>query len=94
MYEKTRMYEIELRKDITIDGVKLEISAGKIGEGEWVLSVENEWGIRSVWVEFFATAQTALDAGMKAIELEGIEPFIDKEGFEYLFEDGSAEQVH
>ena len=94
MYKETRMYEIELRKDIIIEDVKLEVTARRVGEGEWELSVENEWGLRSVWVEFFATAHTALDAGMKAIELEGIEPFIDKEGFEYLFEDGSAEQAH
>ena len=94
MNKETRMCENELRKDIIIHDVKLEITARKVGEGEWELSVENEWGIRSVWVESFATAQTALDAGMKAIELEGIEPFIDKEGFEYLFEDGSAEQAH
>ncbi len=87
MYKQTRMYENELRKDIIVGDVKLEITARKIGEGEWELSVENEWGIRSVWVEFFATAQTAVNAGIKAIELEGIEPFTDKEGFEYMFQD-------
>ena len=62
MYKQTRMYEDELRKDIIIDDVKLGITARKIGEGEWELSVENEWGIRSVWLEFFATAYTCFNA--------------------------------
>ena len=94
MNKETRMCENELRKDIIIDDVKLEITARKVGEGEWELSVENELGIRSVWLEFFATAQTALDAGMKAIELEGVEPFADREGFEYMFQDRGVYQAH
>ena len=94
MYKETRTYEVELRKDIIIEDVKLEVTARRVGEGEWELSVENEWGIRSVWVESFATAQTALDAGMKAIELEGVEPFADREGFEYMFQDRGVYQAH
>jgi len=37
-------------------------------------------------LEFFPSAELAIEAGVKAIEEEGIEPFTDTEGFEYLFE--------
>ncbi len=87
MYEETLLCQVELRKDVQIDGVRLGVIAKKIEEDEWELSIENEFGIRSVWVESFPTAKTALDAGVEAIESEGVEPFVEKEGFEYLFQD-------
>lgn len=87
MYEETLLCQVELRKDVQIDGVRLGVIAKKIEDDEWELSIENEFGIRSVWVESFPTAKTALDAGVEAIESEGVEPFVEKEGFEYLFQD-------
>jgi len=53
---------------------------------KWQLLVQNECGISSNWMESFPSAQLAIDAGVSTIEEEGIEPFIDTEGFEYLFE--------
>lgn len=87
MYEEALLSQVELRKDVQIDGVRLGVIAKKIEEDEWELCIENEFGIRSIWVESFPTARTALDAGVEAIKSEGVEPFTDKEGFEYLFED-------
>ena len=63
--------------------------ARNVSVGEWELYVENVLGIRSTWMELFATAQSALDAGIKAIELDGTDPFVDIEGFENLLENGS-----
>jgi hypothetical protein len=79
-------FENEARKSMIVDGAKLEIVARQIDDGEWELFVENIYKIRSVWNETFNTAESALDAGVKAIDSEGIEPFMDTEGFEYLFE--------
>ncbi len=78
---------VELRKDVQCEGVKLGVIARKIEEDEWELSIENEFGIRSIWVESFPTARTALDAGVEAIESEGVESFTDQVGNEILFQD-------
>lgn len=67
MYEETLLCQVELRKDVQIDGVRLGVIAKKIEEDEWELSIENEFGIRSVWVESFPTAKTALDADRKSV---------------------------
>jgi hypothetical protein len=78
----------EVRKSMMVDGAKLDVVARQIDDGEWELFVENIYKIRSVWIETFNTAQSALANGVKAIESEGIEPFMDTEGFEYLFKEG------
>ena len=77
----------ELRKSVIVEGAKLEIITRKNDDEEWELFVENSYRIRSVWNDTFDTAQSALEAAEKAIESEGIEPFVDTEGFEYLFEE-------
>ncbi|MEX2468722.1 MAG: hypothetical protein WD396_03110 [Pseudohongiellaceae bacterium] len=71
-------------------GVRLEINAHRITEGEWALAVVNEAGVASNWLEFFATGEAALAAGLKAIEEEGVEAFTSIEGFDYL-QDGSKD---
>ena len=76
-----------LTKEVLKDGVKLVVIACKSGADDWQLSVQNEYGITSNWLEFFPSSQLAIEAGMQAIEEEGVEPFIDTEGFEYLFDE-------
>lgn len=76
----------ELAVEVNKDGIKLIVIAMKIEEEQWQLSVLNEYGIFSNWFEFFPTAQSAVETGIKAIENEGVESFIEIEGFEYLFE--------
>lgn len=73
----------ELWERVEVDGVRLEVVASKITDGEWALRVVNERGISSNWDEFFASAHEALNAGKEAIESEGVGPFVDIEGFEY-----------
>ena len=75
--------EDELCKEISKDGTTLKVIATKIIEGEWQLAILNEKGISSNWLEFFSTAQIAIDAGIEAIEKEGVKEFVDVEGFEY-----------
>lgn len=77
----------ELIKEISKDGVKLIVIASRSEADKWKLSVQNEYGISSNWLEFFTSAQLAIDAGVQAIEEEGIAPFMDTEGFEYLFDE-------
>ena len=87
MYEETLSGQVEVRKDVQIDGVSLGVIAKKIEDNEWELSIENEFGIRSIWVESFPTARTALDAGIEAIKSEGVELFSRKEELEYQAQD-------
>jgi hypothetical protein len=75
--------EDELCRKISKDGATLKVISTKISEGEWQLAILNEKGISSNWLESFSTAQLAIDAGIKAIEKEGVKEFVDVEGFEY-----------
>lgn len=67
-------------------GVRLEIVATRLRDGRWNLAVVNERGVHSIWYESFATAETAFEIALKAIDEEGIEEFVSIEGFEYLDE--------
>lgn len=76
----------ELSREISKDGATLIVTAKKISDGEWELAILNEKGVSSNWLELFSTAEQAIDAGIAAIEKEGIKEFVDVEGFEYLNE--------
>ena len=78
--------EDELCREISKDGVTLKIISTRITEGEWQLAILNEKGIRTNWLQSYSTAQLAIDAGIEAIEKEGVKEFVDVEGFEYLNE--------
>ena len=82
---KAKVEEV-LFKEVVTGGTKLIVVATRIAKEQWQLSVQNEYGINSNWLEVFPSAELAIDAGLDAIENEGIEPFIDTEGFEYLVE--------
>ena len=86
MEDVTATVEEVLFREVVTGGTKLIVIATRIAKEQWQLSVQNEYGINSNWLEFFPSAELAIEAGVKAIEEEGIEPFIDTEGFEYLVE--------
>ena len=86
MEDITGTVDAILFKHVIKDGAKLIVIARKIEKGEWQLSVQDENGISTDWLEFFPAAQLAIDAGVNAIEKQGIEPFIETEGYEYLYE--------
>jgi len=69
----------KLCKEVKIDGVTLTIASEKIGEGEWALSIINEYGVSSNWIEYFQTPQKALDQALLAIKEEGVEAFNEKD---------------
>lgn len=84
MSDRTVTFEDEVSTEVEVDGIKLEAYAHRIdGEG-WALCVINELGIMSHWTDLFDTAQDALEAANRAIETEGVEAFMDTEGFDYL----------
>lgn len=85
MYDNEGFFEDELSTVVEKDGETLRIVVIKISEQEWELSIQNKYKINSTWFEFFPTAQSAIDEGLKTIEEEGVASFLDIEGFEYLF---------
>ena len=86
MKDTAGFVEDVLLKEVSKGGVQLVVIASRSETNEWELSVRNEYGISSNWLETFSSAQRAIDAGLQAIE-EDIESFIDTEGFEYLFDE-------
>jgi len=80
-------FDDDLSAEISKEGVKLTLIARRMEVDQWQLSVTNEYGISSFWLEYFSSSQLAIEAGVKAIEEEGIEPFVDTDGFEYLFDE-------
>ncbi|MGE0387994.1 MAG: hypothetical protein AB7Q97_24990 [Gammaproteobacteria bacterium] len=78
------MSRTEVSEIIDVDGIELEIIAERIGRRQWQLAVRNPLGVLSVWNETFASSRAAVDAARKAIEEEGLEGFMDSDGFEYL----------
>jgi len=86
MEDNTGEVDAVLFKEVEKLGVKLIVIARKIEEEQWQLSVQNEYGISSNWIEFFPSAPLAIEVGVNTIEKEGIEPFLETEGYEYLFE--------
>ena len=86
MERVTEFHMDELAVEVNKNGIKLIVIAMKIEEEQWQLSVLNEYGIFTNWTEFFPTAQLAIETGINAIENEGVDSFVEIEGFEYLFE--------
>jgi hypothetical protein len=68
--------ESDITKEIEKDGFKVTIEVYKGDEGGWILEIEDEQWNSAVWDEIFPSAKEALDAGIKAIEEEGIQSFI------------------
>ena len=85
MEDRTGFFQDELSTEVSRQGAKLIVIARKLEIEQWQLSIQNEYGVSSNWLEYFSTAQQAIEAGIKTIEEESIEPFVDTEGFEYLF---------
>lgn len=73
----------KLCRVVSKEGATLQVISTKISEGEWQLSILNEKGVSSNWHELYSSAQIAIDAGIEAIEKEGVKEFVNIEGFEY-----------
>ena len=86
MEDVTGMEDAVFFRDVLKDGAKLTAIARKAGNNKWQLSVRNEYGINSNWLELFSSARLAIETAVNTIEKEGIESFTDTEGYEYLME--------
>lgn len=71
---------------VTTKDTRLMVITTRIAPKKWSLRVENVLGIRSEWCENYVSAEAAVQAAVKAIEEEGVDEFLDDEGFEYLQE--------
>ena len=69
---------------VQVDGFELKVVAEKLRDQGWQLAIQNKSGVNSIWLETFPGAKEAIDAGISAIEGEGVQAFCDVEGFEYL----------
>ena len=66
----------ELSKEIRKDNKSVWIDVYSDEEEGWLLEIVDEYWNSTCWDESFKSAQEAMDAGINAIEKEGIESFI------------------
>ncbi len=83
--KKIRMDEVKRSQTVICNGITLTVGTRHIGNGKWELFVENTYGVKSIWTEFFDSAKSAMREGIQSIESEGVESFSEMEGYEYLF---------
>ena len=87
MDEPSEIHAGKFTKVVAQNGIKLLVIARKVESGNWELTIQNEYKVCTNWIESFSSAKLALEAGVEAIEKEGVESFVDIEGFEYLFDE-------
>ena len=69
--------ESNITKEIEKDGSKVTIQVYKAEEeGGWILEIVDEGWNSTVWDSQFRSSKEAIDAGIKAIDEEGIQAFI------------------
>lgn len=67
-----------LSQTVTVDGVTVQVRIFKLEEDDgWTLEVINESGTSTVWEDPFAADTDAFEAFQRAVEIEGIETFLD-----------------
>jgi uncharacterized protein len=66
----------ELSKEIRKDNKSVRIDVYSAEEGGWLLEIVDEYWNSTCWDEPFKNSREAMDAGINAIEKEGIESFI------------------
>ena len=73
-----KYYMSEFVKEIEKDGYKVTIEVYKTDQkgGGWILEISDEYRNSKVWDSQFASSKEALEAGIKAIDEEGIQSFI------------------
>jgi len=87
MEDNNSFFEDELSTEVSKDGKILVVLATKIEKERWQVAILNEYGISTNWLKYFSTAQLAIETAITAIDEEGMEPFMDTEDFECLFEE-------
>ncbi|MGA9538151.1 MAG: hypothetical protein WBR24_19780 [Desulfobacterales bacterium] len=65
-----------ITKEIEKDGSKVTIEVYKADKGGWILEIVDEGWNSTLWDDLFMSSKEALDAGITAIDEEGIQSFI------------------
>ena len=68
--------ESEISKEIEKNGLKVKIEVYTDDNDDWMLEIVDEQWNSTIWDEVFSNAEEALEAGISAIEKEGIKAFI------------------
>lgn len=76
----------EVTRELHIQGHVLTICAFYEDGSGWLLSIQNEKGVMTNWVEYFSTAEDAINTGLKTINEEGLEEFMACDDFGYLYD--------
>jgi len=79
--------DTEVTKELHIQGHVLTLYAFYEDEFGWFLSVQNEKGVMTNWIDCFSTADEAINTGLKAINEEGVDEFMAYDDFGYLYDD-------
>ncbi len=72
----TKLNNSEIRKEVQRDGIIVRIDVYSNGEEGWLVEIVDEYWNSTCWNEPFKSAQEALEAGIKAIDTEGIQTFV------------------
>ena len=78
MIEDKKVIYSPLCRDVTRDGITVEICIYRLEDTEWSLSVDDEAGGSTVWDDLFASDEDALREAMQSIEDSGISSFGSK----------------
>jgi hypothetical protein len=76
MGELIKLSKSYISKTIEKDGLKVDIEVNSDNHGGWILEIVNEKWHPKVWGEIFPSANKAIQAGVRAIEEQGIETFV------------------
>lgn len=77
--QEPKIIESALSRNVTKDGITLELCIYRLEDTDWSLEVVNSNGSSFVWDKLFPTDQAALDEFNKTVADEGIASFEDDE---------------
>ena len=80
-----RSDDTEVTRELHIQGHVLTLCAFYEEGSGWLLSIQNEKGVMTNWIEYFPTAEDAINTGLKAINEEGVDEFMACDDFGYLY---------
>ena len=76
MEDLIKLSKSYISKTIEKDGLKVDIEVNSDNHGGWILEIVDKKWNPTVWGEIFPSAKKAIQAGVRAIEEQGIEAFV------------------
>lgn len=86
MDDDNEKHDSEVSKELFIDGFHLTLYAVFEIDCGWFLTIQNDKGVNTNWTDCFPSAEEAIDAGLKAINEEGVGEFVACDDFAYLYD--------